>query len=111
MVDVPALKLRRHQRSFASWDEFVPTGLVAQSEEAVRQLIDRLLTLGPNPTREQAQEEIDGCVRRFNDLHWDGHTHPWICTIEREDICEALYVLVDLCGFRGSEEWTGERDW
>lgn len=38
--------------------------------------------------------------------------HPsGIFTIEREDICEVLWELIDLCGFEGSEEWLREREW
>jgi hypothetical protein len=110
VVDVPALRQRREERSFESWDEFVPAELVAQSEEAVRQLIDRLLALGPAPTREQVQAEVDGCVRRFNELD-ASREDSWIMTIEREDIGEVVLELVELCGFEDSEEWLRERDW
>jgi hypothetical protein len=47
------------------------------------------------------------CVKRFNKLD-DG----WICTIEREDICDCLAQIVDLCGMDGSADWVDEdRDW
>ena len=110
MVDVPALRQRRDQRSFESWDEFVPAELVAQSEEAVRQLIDRLLALSPYSAEEQVQAEIDGCVRRFNELD-ASREDSWIMTIEREDIGEVVLGLVELCGFADSQEWLRERDW
>jgi hypothetical protein len=110
MSDLAALQQRRGRRSFAQWDGFRPPELVVQSEDAVRQLIDRLVALGPYPTREQVQAEVDACVLRFNDLD-AGHDHSWICTIEREDISEALWELIDLCGFEGCEEWLDERNW
>ena len=88
----------------------MPHELVTKSEEAVRNLTKRLIALGQNPTREQVQAEIDECVRQFNDLD-RSRDDPWVCTIEREDIGEVLWQLIDLCGFEGSEEWLGERDW
>jgi hypothetical protein len=108
--DLPGLQQRREQRSFTQWDGCVPPELVALSEEIVRQLIDRLIALGPAPSREQVQAEVTGCVWQFNGLDraWK---HPWICTIEREDIGEVVWELVDLCGFDSSEEWLDERDW
>jgi hypothetical protein len=110
VFDLPGLQQRREQRSFAQWDEFVAPELVALSEVIVRQLIDRLLELGPMPTREQVQGEVTRCVWQFNGLNraWK---HPWICTIEREDICLALERLAGLCGFDAAEDWAGERDW
>ena len=110
MSDLPALRHRRGQRLFAQWDEFLPPELVAQSEEAVRQLIDRLIALGPMPSREQVQAEMSGCVQRFNDLD-ASVADSWIFTIEREDIGEAIAGLVELCGFEDSEDWLSGRDW
>lgn len=110
MSDLPGLQQRREQRSFAQWDEFVAPELVALSEVIVRQLIDRLLELGPSPTRDQVQAEITRCVWQFNGLNraWK---HAWICTIEREDIGEVVWGLAGLCGFDDSEEWMDQRDW
>lgn len=110
MSDLPRLQQRREQRSFAQWDGDVPIELVTLSEVIVRQLVDRLIELGPTPTREQVQQEVTRCVWQLNGLDraWK---HPWICTIEREDICEVLAELAELCGFDGSEEWASERDW
>lgn len=110
MLDLDALKQRRRQRSFANWDDFLESELVARSDESVWQLIDGLISLGAEATREQVQAKIDECVRRFNQLD-QSCKDSWICTIEREDIGEVLWELIDLCGFHGSEEWLAERDW
>ncbi len=110
MSDLPALQRRRGQRSFPQWDEFLAPELVARSEEAVRQLIDRLIVLGPTPSREQVQAEVTACVRQFNDLD-RSVANSWIFTIEREDIGEVVWGLVGLCGFKDNEEWLGGRDW
>lgn len=110
MMDLPGLQQRRSSRSFANWDDFVPADLVAQSEEAVNRLIDNLIALGPSPTKEQIQAEMDTCVRRFNELD-QAREDPWIETDEREDIGKVLWDLVDLCGFKSSQDWLRERDW
>jgi hypothetical protein len=111
MSDLPGLLKRGEQRAFADWDDFVPRELAAKSDEAIRQLIGRLAALGSEPTREQVQEEIDWCVQRFNELD-NSSPNSWICTIEREDICEVLGELLDLCGYDGSEEeWLRDRTW
>lgn len=111
MSDLLELLKRRRERVFAHWDGFVPSELISESEIAISRLIDRLVALGPEPTREQIQEEIDKCVQRFNDLD-QGWKHSWICTIEREDICEELQDLIALCGYDGSEQgWIRGRDW
>ena len=110
MSDLARLQQRRGQRSFSRWDDFLPTELINKSDETVRGLIDRLIALGPNPARQEVQTEIDECVRQFNELNRT-RQNPWICTIEREDIGEVLWELIDLCGFEGSEAWLDERDW
>jgi hypothetical protein len=110
MSNLPELLQRRDRRAFARWDEFISAELVAKSEEAVQGLINRLIALGASPTREQVQAEIDRCVQRFNELD-TSVPNSWIFTIEREDIAEVLWKLIDLCGFDGSEEWLRERDW
>jgi hypothetical protein len=108
--DLQGLQQRRAQRSFAQWDGFVPAELVALAEVIIRHLIDRLTALGSAPSREDVQVEVTRCVQQFNGLNraWE---HPWICTIEREDIGEVVWGLTRLCGFAGGEDWLGERDW
>ena|GEM_PF-3035751 len=110
MSDLLVLRHRHDQRSFAQWDEFLSPELVAQSEEAVRQLIDRLIALGSTPSREQVQAKVSDCVQRFNDLD-AGVADSWIFTIEREDIGKVIAGLVGLCGFEDSEDWLSGRDW
>jgi hypothetical protein len=110
MSNLQELQLRRTRRTFAHWDEFVPASLVAESDAAVQQLIERLIALGASPSREQVRAEIDRCVRRFNELD-RSVPNSWIFTIEREDIAGALWKLIDLCGFEGGEEWLDEREW
>jgi hypothetical protein len=106
MADIAALQRLRAERFFGGWDGFIAPEHVEASEASVRRLIDDLIALGPNPTEEAARRAVDTCVRRFNDLD-DG----WICTIEREDICEQFGRVVGACGFDCQEEWLHEREW
>ena len=105
-----ALQKLRKKRFFESWDEFIESQHVAASEASMVQLIDDLLKLGPKLTEKAARKAVDKCVQRFNKLDQNG-THHWICTIEREDICEQIYTVVEACGFECDEDWTSERDW
>jgi hypothetical protein len=106
MADFVALQRLRGQRFFEGWDGYVNPEYVEASEASVRQLIDDLITLGPQPTEEAARRAVDECVRRFNGLD-DG----WICTTEREDIYEQVGRVVDAAGFNCQEDWLDERDW
>ena len=105
MADIAALTALRGQRFFEAWDGHVPAKNVAASEASVGRLIDELIALGPAPTEKAARRAVAACVRRFNKLD-DG----WICTIEREDICEQIETVVELCGFECDEDWI-DRDW
>jgi hypothetical protein len=108
--NLPGLNRRRAQPSFAHWEGTVPADLIAECEDAIVSLIDRLIALGLNPSEQQVRAEIDGCIRRFDDLQWS-RGDPWIDTTEQEDICDVLHELIDLTGFEASEEWTDVRDW
>lgn len=110
MSDLQGLRERGDQRSFAQWDGHVPDQLVSASEKTIHELADRLIALGEHPTRDAVQVEVTRAVQRFNELD-DVGEHPWICTIEREDIGEAIWRLTRLCGFDSSQEWLRGRDW
>ena len=106
MSDIAALKVQREKPLFDEWAGHVSDERIASVTRALRELIDDLIALGPDPDEDDARELVDKCVRRLNDLD-DG----WITTIEREDLCEAIYQIIDLAGFKGDEDWTEERDW
>ena len=106
MAGPAALRQLRGQRFFGGWGEFDSADRVEASEAILHHLIDDLLALGPDPTEAAARLAVEECVRRFNALD-DG----WICTIEREDICEQIRRVVDACGFDCQEAWLDERDW
>ena len=71
-------------------------------------MIDEVVAIGPALDERTARRLVRQCVLRFNKLLDDG----WICTIEREDICEELNRIIELCGFScDDEDWLAGRDW
>jgi hypothetical protein len=107
MLDVTALKQFREQRFFAGWVGSVAPESVAASEQTIRALIDSLVALGPAAPETAVQEAVHDCVERFNELD-----QGWISTIEREDICDCLSRVVELCGLDSSADWIAEnREW
>jgi hypothetical protein len=97
----------RGKRHFKSWDTFVDCPLVSRSEASIDKLIDDLILLGDEPDEAKARQAVARCVRRFNRMDDDG----WICTTEREDICEVMDSLIETCGFEPGEDWQEDRDW
>ena len=106
-MDLDALKQHREQRFFQAWDGFVAADRIHVSEEAIRRLIDEMVAIGPALDERTARRLVRRSVIRFNAIN-DG----WICTIEREDICEELDRIIELCGFScDDEDWLAGRDW
>lgn len=69
--------------------------------------LDALIALGEDGTEEDATEVLQQCVERYNDLD-----EGFITTLEREELCELLYQIGDLCGMDEEEEWVDEwREW
>lgn len=90
---------------FADWD------VTAQQRAAVRRALlgalDKLIALGRYGKVEAATEILRKCVERLNALD-----EGFICTIEREELCDILYAIGDFCGMDPDEEWVDEwRDW
>jgi hypothetical protein len=107
MLDIAALRRLREERFFAAWDGCVPSESVEASEQAIRSLLDDLVALGPAASKEEVRHSVHQCVERFNGLD-----RGWICTIEREDICDCLARIVEHCGMDSSAEWIAEnREW
>jgi len=104
--DIDALNRRREQPLPAEWVGNVAGEHIESATGALRQLIDDVVALGPHPQEQAVRAAVDQCVRRLNDLD-DG----WITTIEREDLCESIYKIVELAGLEGDEDWVEEREW
>lgn len=66
-----------------------------------------LIDLGPQGTTDAATELLRRCIENFNDLDTG-----FICTIEREELCDLLYEIGNLCGLDSEEDWVDQwRDW
>jgi hypothetical protein len=103
----PGLHEMARQAAFKSWRGYVDAEILQESRAIVRATIRALLALGPDAPAAAKLDVIRECVEGFNDID-DG----WICTIEREDICELIDELgarVDLDDF--GEELEAWRDW
>lgn len=71
------------------------------------QTLDGLVSLGRRGKVEDATAVLRGCVERYNELD-----EGFICTIEREELCDILYEIGELCGLVSSDDWVDEwRDW
>lgn len=71
------------------------------------QTVDALIALGRRGTVEDATDILRRCVERYNDLD-----AGFICTIEREELCDILYEIGGYCGMDSEADWVDEwRDW
>lgn len=69
--------------------------------------LDALIALGPQGSVAGALHILHQCINRYNELDTG-----FICTIEREDLCDILYEIGDLCGLDNKEDWVDAwRDW
>jgi hypothetical protein len=106
-MDFDGLQEHREQRFFQAWDGYVAAEHVSASEAAICRLIDKVMAIGPALDEGTARRSVRKSVLGFNKLN-DG----WICTIEREDICEELDHIIEFCGFSSDDEdWLAGRDW
>jgi hypothetical protein len=100
----------RQEKMFAGWQGYVEPEKLRGSRKIMRQVIDALEALGPEPPEWAVLDVLRRCVERFNEL--DEETDGFIYTIEREDICERLYDLIQLTGLEGLDEVADRwRDW
>jgi hypothetical protein len=97
----------RRQTHFKQWTGYVEKEYLQEARRIVRAAIDELIELGPDSPAAARLDVFRECVEAFNDS--DG---GWICTIEREHICDLLdelAALVDLDDYgRDLAAW---REW
>jgi hypothetical protein len=95
------------KRPFKGWETFVDSDQLRAARRLVRKTIDALLALGPDAAAPLKINLFHALIEQFNEID-DG----WICTIEREDICELADDLADRVGLEEyGEALTGRRDW
>jgi hypothetical protein len=69
--------------------------------------LDALIALGPKGSVKDSKDVLRRCIERYNELD-----EGFICTIEREELCDILYEIGDLCGLGSEGDWVDEwRDW
>jgi hypothetical protein len=69
--------------------------------------VDALIALGERGTVDDATRILRKCVERYNELD-----EGFICTIEREELCDILYEIGGYCGLDGEDDWVDEwREW
>lgn len=107
MLNTVALQELQENPFFAAWDHFIPTAALAKAEDSMQTLIARLLVLDPEGSETEVMLAVSECVIRFNEIDTG-----WITSIEREDICDALSRIVEICGMDGSADWiVAAREW
>jgi hypothetical protein len=98
------------KRPFKGWEGFVEPEQLRAARKVIRDTLDALLALGLDAPEPLKINLFHRAVERFNQIDYEGD--GWICTIEREDICELLDDLADLVGLEEYDDaLTGRRDW
>lgn len=95
------------QRSPLFEDRPIAPDVREACRENVSGTLDLLVALGLEGSSEDALDVLRRCIEPFNELD-DG----FICTIEREELCEILCEIGDPCGLGGGDDWVDQwRDW
>jgi hypothetical protein len=114
MSDLAALQQYREQAMFSHWAPDVPVDRIVAAADTVKLLIDDVVALGADPQEADVRSAVGACVRRFNELD-ELDANGWIFTMEREDISEAIWRVVELAAFDLDEgpddSWTEGREW
>lgn len=95
---------------FNHWAPDVADDRITAATHNVKRLIDDIVSLGASPAEADVRSAVSACVQRFNELD-ELDLNSWIFTIEREDIAEVLWIIIDHAGFEGDEDWLSDRDW
>lgn len=109
MIDVSGIREYQDKKLFTSWESFVADSSLDATRAIFASLTETLLSLGDSPPVESLEAAFTECVVRLNELDAESQ---FIYTIEREDICDELAELGEICGVADEvDEWMGERDW
>jgi hypothetical protein len=96
-------------RFFPDWKSYPSKRAIKASRELMTNTVQRLVELGPNPSKKDRLQLLQDCIESFNDLDEKSH---FIETIEREDICREFEAIVHACGLGSmtdlADKW---RDW
>lgn len=108
-MDTDKLEAYRSGEILANWEGFVSAANLEATRTALRQLATNLISAAPDCDANAVGKLFVACVQRFNELD---SADQFICTAEREDLCEEFYTIGDLCGFSDEvDDWLEDRDW
>jgi hypothetical protein len=115
-LDVAGLKELAGAAFFLIWedeDAGEPEEVVEASRAVMQKTAHKLVELGPVARTADVLAVLQGCIEAFNELdtRWGSH---WICTIQREDICDEFYRIVERTGLGDHpdlDDGTVWRDW
>ena len=109
MINTELLQAYSQKVILASWDGEVRENAVEATRKIFREFTNTLIALGSDPPVSSIASAFTTCVRHLNALDMEDQ---FICTIEREDLCEELWKVGDICGVPESvDDWIDERDW
>jgi hypothetical protein len=112
-LDVEGLRLLAQAPLFAAWEGEEPPERIVAARALMRKAIHKLIDLGPLVPVEAVLGVLRQCIEGFNRLD-EAADRPWICTTQREDICDEFYRIADLTGLQDHpdlEDGTAWRDW
>jgi hypothetical protein len=99
----------RERRFFPRWKGYPPVKALRASRRLMKETVEKLLALGPRPSRRDRMTVLQECIETFNSLDAE---MEFIETVVREDICEEFEAIVHACGMGAhknlADEW---RDW
>ncbi|MGF1579993.1 MAG: hypothetical protein ACFCD0_11590 [Gemmataceae bacterium] len=86
---------------FQSWEGFVTQEKIDATRRTFQHLLDRLIGLGVQASHDDVVKQFELCVEALNQLDLKDQ---FICTIEREELCEQLYNNGQECGMPEDED-------
>lgn len=92
------------------WRGAVPKKAADEVRDLLRKVIQKIADTKSKNRRALTIAAVEECVRELNRI--DEKHGPFICTIEREDLCDVLCSLLELAGVDSPEDIIDEqRDW
>ena len=107
-MDIAQLEELKRSELLSEWMDYVDEADVLACRKILRDTIDKLLDAGPKKVTELGPSIITEAVRALNEIDTG-----FICTIEREDLCEFFEDLGEQCGLSAEdiEEALENREW
>lgn len=92
------------------WEDCIPENALVKVRELLQKTMEEIFTIKPTPKNRKGRKIIKECVHNLNTLNME--YNDFICTTEREDLCEILCNLLEFLGVESPEEVIEEnRNW